>query len=96
MKEIQIQNMITNYLQLKENLWEPYFFRSWAWAVKVNNPNGKDRFFKSWKAGCPDVTVCKDWRFIWLEVKTKIWRQSDSQKQAEDRMRWGVLKKWLV
>lgn len=86
MKENLIQKAIINYLQLKENIWELYFFRSWAWAVRVKGENGRDRFFKNGKAGCPDITVCKNGKFIWLEVKNEKWKQSEKQKEAEKKI----------
>lgn len=85
--ETWIQKSIINYLQLKENLWELYFFRTSSWAVRINNPKWKDRFMKTWKAWCPDITLCKNWKFIWLEVKTETWRQNDNQKKAEERIK---------
>ena len=48
------------------------------------------RFFKTWKAGCPDITVLHDGQFIWLEVKNEKGKQSDNQKVAEER----ILKSW--
>ncbi len=76
MRENLIQNWIINYLQLKENLWELYFFRSWTWAVKIQGENWRDRFFKTWKPGTPDITVCKNWKMKtkW-ETKTS-WRKN--------------------
>ena len=70
MRENIIQKAIINYLQLKENLGELYFFRSWAGAVRVSW-NNRDRFFKTWKAWCPDITVLKNWVFYWIEVKNE-------------------------
>ena len=89
MRENIIQKAIINYLQLKENLGELYFFRSWAGAVKITGQN-KDRFFKTWKAWCPDITVLKNWVFYWIEVKNEKWKQSESQKKAEEK----ILKNW--
>ncbi|PZM81953.1 VRR-NUC domain-containing protein [Candidatus Gracilibacteria bacterium] len=85
MKENIIQKSIINYLQLKENLGELYFFRSGAGAVRVTGQN-RDRFFKTGKAGCPDITVVKDGRFIGLEVKTEKGKQSEAQKLAEEKI----------
>jgi len=88
MKENLIQNWIVNYLQLKENTWELYFFRSWAWAIKIEWRNWKRwRLFKTWKAWCPDITVCKDWKFYWLEVKDEKWKQNDNQIKAEEKIK---------
>lgn len=103
MQERLIQKGIVNYLQLQENIWKLYFFRSWAWAVRVSGSNGRDRMFKTGKAGCPDVTVCKPvvvtpemvwqvmWQFTGLEVKNEKGRQSESQKKAQERIEkaWG-------
>lgn len=86
MKENLIQKSIINYLQLKENLGELYFFRSWAWAVRVAWWNWRDRMFKTGKAWCPDITVLKNWVFYGLEVKTEKWKQSESQKKAEEKI----------
>lgn len=89
MRENIIQKAIINYLQLKENLGELYFFRSWAGAVRVTWEH-KDRFFKTWKKWCPDITVLKNWVFYWIEVKNEKWKQSESQKLAEKK----ILKSW--
>lgn len=90
MRENLIQNWIINYLQLKENKWDLYFFRSWAWAVRISNPKWKDRFFKTWKAWAPDITICKNWKFYWIEVKNEDWKQSENQKKAEEK----ITKSW--
>lgn len=90
MKENLIQSWIIHYLQIKENIGELYFFRSWSWAVRISNPKWKDRFFKTGKAWAPDITICKDWKFYGLEVKNEKWSQSELQKQAEEK----ILKSW--
>lgn len=90
MRENLIQNGIINYLQLRENQGDLYFFRSGAWAVRVKWAGWRDRFFRTWKAGCPDITVLHDGQFIWLEVKNEKGKQSDNQKTAEER----ILKSW--
>ena len=95
-QETQIQKTILNYLQLKENMWELYFFRSGAGAVRVNNALWKDRFFKTWKAGCSDITICKNGRFVWLEVKTEKWKQSEKQKEAERRIKKAWWEYYIV
>ena len=56
-----------------------YFFRSGAGMVKTE----EGRVFKTGKPGCPDITVCKDGRFLGLEIKTPTGRQSATQKLAQ-------------
>lgn len=95
MKENIIQKSIINYLQLKENLWELYFFRSGAGAIRVTGAS-RDRFFKTGKAWCPDITLLKNWRFIWLEVKNEKWKQSEAQKLAEEKIKKAGWEYYIV
>lgn len=78
MKESVIQKGILDYLTLYAKTNPIYFFRAGAGAVKTM----QGRYFKTGRAGLPDIVVIKD-KFIGLEVKTKTGRQSQNQKQAE-------------
>lgn len=83
MKETMIQASIIQYLQMLDNMWKIYFFRSWAWSVRTQTGS----FFKTWRKWCPDISVVKDWKYIWLEVKNEKWRQTENQKIAEKYIR---------
>lgn len=74
--EKDIQKSILEYLGYQKNI---YFFRASAGAVTTSD----GRYFKTGKPGCPDIVVCKDGKFIGLEVKTFNGRQSKKQKIAE-------------
>ena len=101
MRENIIQKAIINYLQLKENLGELYFFRSGAWAVRVAWNNWRDRMFKTWKAWCPDITILKNWVFYGLEVKNESrvkarnWLKKRFWNLEESILLWGVWRKLL-
>jgi len=82
MKETAIQRAIITLLQYLENSGKLYFFRSGAGAVRTE----KGSYFKTGKPGCPDISVCMDGRYIGLEVKTKKGRQTDNQKEAQQRI----------
>jgi hypothetical protein len=88
MKESVIQKQIIDYLQLLENQWQLYFFRSWSGLVKTANGN----MFKTGKPWCPDLSVVIDGQYIGLEVKTQTWKQSKSQKIAQELIEntWGL------
>jgi len=79
MLEKQIQKVILEYLQYLENGGQLYFFRSGAGAMKLDS----GRYFKTGKAGCPDITVCIKGKFIGLEVKTDKGVQSVAQLNAQ-------------
>jgi len=80
MLEKDIQKSITDYLDYKRDL---YYFRAGSGAVNVTRKNGSKGFFKTGKAGVPDIVVVKDGKFIGLEVKTPTGKQSEKQKEAE-------------
>ena len=79
MLEKEIQKVIIEYLQYLENRSLLYFFRSGAGAMKLDS----GRYFKTGKAGCPDITVCIKGKFVGLEVKTDKGIQSVSQLNAQ-------------
>jgi len=81
MSEIQLQKAILDYLAYQKNI---YFIRSNSFAGKIQRKNGSIGWIKNNKKGCPDIIVCRDGKFIGLEVKTDKGRMSDSQKQAQD------------
>lgn len=59
-----------------------YFFRSGSGALKTE----QGRFFKTGRAGCPDITCLYAGRFIGLEIKTATGRQSPAQRAAESEI----------
>jgi len=79
MKESEIQKSIMEYLGYQKDI---YFFRAASGGFKTQDYKGKTSFFRTGKPGCPDIVVCKDGKFIGLEVKTDKGRQSEHQKQA--------------
>jgi len=80
MKESIIQRGILDYLTLFSSQKPIYFFRAGSGAVKTDT----GRFFKTGKAGCPDIIVGYQGKFYGLEVKNEAGRQSESQKKTED------------
>ena len=80
MLEKEIQSTIMAYLSWQKNI---YYFRSASGGFKTAEYKGKSSFFRTGKVGCPDIIVCKEGRFIGLEVKTEKGKQSPAQKLAE-------------
>lgn len=74
--EKDIQKAILDYLGYQKDI---YFFRAGAGAIQTL----KGGYFKTGKAGLPDIIVLKDGRFIGLEVKTPSGRVSEAQEQAK-------------
>lgn len=85
--EKAIQKMCIDYLQLLENSGELYFFRSQAGAVNTIRKNGSKGFFKTGKAGAPDITVCYKGKFVGLEIKNEKGLQSEYQKEAQIKIK---------
>lgn len=83
MAEIEIQRAIIQYLQFLENKGEAYFIRANSFAGKFTRGNGSIGWIKNNKPGCPDIIVCYYGKFIGLEVKTPLGKQSDYQKIAQ-------------
>jgi hypothetical protein len=75
-RERDIQKQILDYLAYQKDI---YFFRSGSGAFKTD----QGRYFKTGKRGCPDITVVKNGKAIFLEVKNKNGRLSPDQKQAQ-------------
>lgn len=80
MSENQIQKSIIDYLSYKKNI---YFFRAGSGAIKTEKGN----FFKSGKAGCPDIVMSYYGQFVGLEVKTQTGKQRDTQIEAEKQIK---------
>ncbi len=96
-KESTVQKGVIKALQYLENLGYLYFFRSGAGAVKIKgNDKDKDRYFKTGKKGCPDITVCYRGLFYGLEIKSPTGRQTDSQKKAQKAIERSGGKYYLI
>lgn len=68
MKETHLVNQIIEYLNYRGHLVQ----RTNSGAVRVNNPNGSNRFIRLAHAGTADITGCsKDGRFLAIEAKIK-------------------------
>ena len=84
MKESIIQKAVLEYLGWQSNTHRIYWFRAGSGAVKTE----EGRYFKTGKAGCPDIVVCMRTKsglgvFVGLEIKNEKGRQSDVQKTAQ-------------
>lgn len=77
--ESQIQKAILDYLSYLPNI---YFFRSGSGAIKTE----KGKYFKTGKKGCPDIIVCKNGKFIGIEVKTEKGKLSPAQIKAREEI----------
>lgn len=79
-KEQQILKVILSYLALCERKGELFYFRSASGGVKT----AEGRFFRTGRAGVPDITILKGGRFIGLEVKRpSLGKQSTEQVEIE-------------
>lgn len=78
--EAMIQRAIMDYLDIVAKQKPIYHFRAGAGAMKTE----QGRYFKTGRAGLPDVVVLLGGRWIGLEVKTATGRQSTAQKNAEN------------
>lgn len=95
-KESTIQKGVIKYLQHLENLGHLYFFRSGAGAVKIKGKDKKERYFKTGKKGCPDITVCYRGGFYGLEIKSPTGRQTANQKKAQQAIEQARGKYYLI
>lgn len=96
LKESQIQKQVINYLSLLENTGRLFFFRAGSGFIKISNTKGKDRFFKTGKAGCPDIVCCYKGYFLGLEIKTQKGKQSNHQKNVQKRIEQNGGKYFIV
>ena len=81
-KEIVIQKEVLNYLQLMENMGVCYCFRAGSGMIETKRGN----MFKTGKVGCPDIVCSYKGKFIGLEIKNEKGKQSDYQKEAEQKI----------
>jgi hypothetical protein len=84
--EKEIQTACLNYLTGLELQGKCYHFRSGAGAVKTLRQNGSSGFFKTGKAGVPDITLLYKGKFIGLEIKKEGGKQSPAQKEAQTQI----------
>ena len=84
--ETPIQKDILKFLDDMEKLAKKplYYFRSGAGAFKVEGG-----FFKTGRAGCPDITLVVNGKFIGIEVKAPGKQQSKNQKEAEKQIKFA-------
>ncbi len=83
MKESDIQRSIIDYLEIQEAIGRLFFQR-------INNTPiwDKNRFRalpKGTKKGFPDILIIKNCKCIGIEVKTEKGRQSEHQKDQQER-----------
>lgn len=82
--ENDIQKDILSFLKDMETLAKKpiYYFRSGAGAFKTEGG-----FFKTGRAGCPDITLLVNGKFFGLEIKAPWKQQSQAQKEAEQQIK---------
>lgn len=81
-KESELQKSILSYLQLIENKGELYFLRTGSGLIKTE----KGHYFKTGKSGAPDISICYKGYAIYFECKTETGKQSEIQKEAEQKI----------
>ena len=79
-KERDIQRQILEYLKYRKDI---YFIRNNTGSFKIIRTNGSQGYCQNAQKGSPDIILCYKGIFIGLEIKTKIGKQSEYQKQAE-------------
>ena len=82
MKESAIQYQILAYLTMLENQGKCWFTRTASGAVRVKRKDGSEGFFKTGKAGTPDIIACFSGKFVGIEVKTSKGKLSEAQLLA--------------
>lgn len=92
LSEKQIQNACLEYLQILENQNKVYCYRTSSGAIKT----AEGRYFKTGKAGAPDITCCYKGRYIALEIKTGKGRQSKAQCEAEGKIRMAKGEYYII
>lgn len=80
MRETNIQKAIIDYLQILENQGKLCFFRSGSGAIRTE----KGGYFKTGKAGCPDISVIMPCGYIGFEVKTPNGKQTPAQEAMQN------------
>ncbi|MEG1365511.1 MAG: VRR-NUC domain-containing protein [Cetobacterium sp.] len=85
--ETQIQSSIIDYLQILENKGKIFFQR--VNNTPVYDPIGKKfrSMAKGTKKGFPDILVLINGRTIGFEVKTATGKQSEDQKDIENKFK---------
>lgn len=83
--ETTIQSQIISLLTIYENQGKLYFYRSASGQVPVKTKDGANRFFKTGKPGCPDLTIIFPGSIeVGMEVKTDDGELSEVQKRTRD------------
>jgi|GEM_PF-974004 len=77
--EHEIQKTVLEYLGYQKDI---YFFRAGSGAIKTDT----GRYFKTGKAGCPDVVCCINGTFVGLEIKTDKGKLSPAQQEAKQQI----------
>lgn len=87
MLETQIQGAIIGYLTYRKDIT---FQRTNNIPAHNKLPGGKIQMRSlppGQKRGWPDITLCKEGKFIGLEVKTQKGRQTEAQKEVEKQIK---------
>lgn len=82
--ESQIKKSITDYLNLQENLGRCYFIRNNSVSGKLIRPDGSIGWIKNNKPGAPDIIILIAGKFVGVEIKSSVGKQSPEQKQAQE------------
>lgn len=81
MKEGPIKKDIMDHLTLLEKQNKLVFCRTGCGSIAIHG-----RYFKTGKAGWPDITVLHNGLFIGIEVKKPDGEQSEAQKQMQTKI----------
>lgn len=77
--EASIQESILSYLRIIEHTGEIYVVRTGSGAIKTRNGS----YFRTGRKGCPDITLLYRGKYVGLEVKNEVGKQTVEQKQAQ-------------
>lgn len=78
--EREIQKTIIDYLSVMEKMGGLYFVRVGSGAIHT----AEGRYFKSGKAGAPDIIVLYKGKYVALEVKTESGKLSSDQLKTKE------------
>lgn len=79
-KEGQLVKGVRDYVQLHENQGHAYILRNNSIRQQVLRRDGSKGFVVNGKPGSPDLILCVGGRFVGIECKLKLNKQSDLQK----------------
>jgi len=95
-REKDVAAGILKYLQMLENNRDAYIFRNNSYRGKILRKDGSTGYLRNNKKGTPDIICLYKGKYLGIETKSSIGKQSAEQIEAQKRIERAGGYYWII